>query len=292
MQKGEMRVEANISVSNTDELGTKVEVKNLNSFKAVERSIDYEIERMTALHEAGRGDEIVQETRGWDDVNQKTFSQRAKETSDDYRYFPEPDLPKMELHSMFDLDELKKKQPELPWERREYLIATYSVDESIAQIFVEQDDIYQFMKAVTEGCSEKETKLSINYITSDLLPLVKENEDVLKNITVDAFKKLISMIVDNELSSRGAKDVLILMAEKGGMPDEIAEQEGLMQKSDPEEIRNIVKGIIAENESVVEEYKGGKEASLMFLVGQGMKATQGSANPQMLKELLIEEIKG
>ncbi|MCB9806117.1 Asp-tRNA(Asn)/Glu-tRNA(Gln) amidotransferase subunit GatB [Candidatus Nomurabacteria bacterium] len=289
MEKGEMRVEVNISLSDTKELGTKVEIKNLNSFKVVEKSIEYEIKRMTELLEAGRGDEIVQETRGWDENKEITFSQRRKETSDDYRYFPEPDLPKMMLHEVFNLDALKEQLPELPWQKKERLTVEVGLNEEAADIFVSDLEMSQFFDQIVGDTTDIDfIKLTSNYITSDLVSLRKEGGQL---PSAENFSNLIKMIMANEVSSRGAKDILAMMVKEDKDPKEIAEKEGLLQQSDEGALKEIVQKIINDNQKVVEEYKGGKEASLQFLIGQGMKETKGSANPQILKDLFLEELK-
>jgi aspartyl-tRNA(Asn)/glutamyl-tRNA(Gln) amidotransferase subunit B len=289
MEKGEMRVEANISVSDNDHLGTKVEIKNLNSFKVVEKAIDFEIKRMTKLLEEGRKDEIVQETRGWDENQNRTFSQRRKETSDDYRYFPEPDLPKMNLHEIFDLKKMEKELPELPWEKKERLMKDYGVNEETASIFVSDLKLGDFFDQVNTDKDKEFVKLAANYITSDLIALMKEedNDDLPSS---ENFSKLINMILNNEISSRGAKDILAIMVKENKDPEMIAEDKGLKQESDEETLSQMVDQIISENQKVVGEYKKGKEASLQFLIGQGMKLSKGSANPQVLKRLFEEKI--
>jgi aspartyl-tRNA(Asn)/glutamyl-tRNA(Gln) amidotransferase subunit B len=287
LEKGEMRVEPNISVSNTDKLGTKVEIKNLNSFKVVEKAIEYEVARMIALHEEGRGDEIVQETRGWDETTGRTFSQRKKESSDDYRYFPEPDLPKLMLHELFDLKALKEALPELPWEKKERLMREVGIVEEAATIFVTDPELGVFFDTVVEGKDAGFTKLAANYITSDIVALRKDGG---KLPSPTSFAKLIDMLLGNDVSSRGAKDILAIMATEGGEPETIATERGLKQESNADAIGAIIDQIIAEHTSVVEEYKGGKEASLQFLIGQGMKLSKGAANPQMLKELFVAKL--
>jgi aspartyl-tRNA(Asn)/glutamyl-tRNA(Gln) amidotransferase subunit B len=287
MEKGEMRVEANISVSDSDKLGTKVEVKNLNSFKVVEKAIEYEVARMIELLEAGRGDEIVQETRGWDENTGRTFSQRRKETSDDYRYFPEPDLPKLMLHELFDLDALKDGLPELPWEKKGRLMRETGISEDAAMLFVGNLELAQFFDDVIRGADASFTKLAANYITSDLVALTKDGAAI---PTAQAFKQLIAMLVENTVSSRGAKDILAIMVTEGGDPVEIAEKRGLKQESNTDAIAAIIDQVITEHPTVVEEYRGGKEASLQFLIGQGMKLSKGAANPQMLKELFVSKL--
>jgi aspartyl-tRNA(Asn)/glutamyl-tRNA(Gln) amidotransferase subunit B len=297
MEKGEMRIEANISISDTDKFGTKVEVKNLNSFRVVEKAIEFEIARMTELMESGRGDEIVQETRGWDENNSCTYSQRKKESSDDYRYFPEPDLPKMNLHEVFNLEKMRGELPELPWERKERLMSDFGIVEMAADIFVVNYDLNSFFDEVVSGKSAESDKdfikTSANYITSDLVALIKDGKDFKD---AENFKKLIEMILKNEISSRGAKDILAVMVNAsltgdGADPEKIANEKGLKQQSDTGAIEAIVDQVISENPAVFEEFKSGKEASLQFLIGQGMKLSKGSANPQVLKEVFLGKIK-
>jgi aspartyl-tRNA(Asn)/glutamyl-tRNA(Gln) amidotransferase subunit B len=297
MEKGEMRVEANISVSKTDKLGTKTEVKNLNSFKVVEKAIKYEIERQIGLLEAG--EKVVQETRGWDDARSETYSQRVKEDSHDYRYFPDPDLPKLKISEIaeFQKEELLKEIPELPWVKRERLKAVYELKTEDAEIYV-QDELYGnfFEKAVSNlGNDKKLAKLASNYITSDLIGLVKnaKNESftivkVLERLTSENFAKLIAMVGSNKLSSRAAKDILAIIAENGGNPEVIATEKNLLQKNDEGEIKKLVEKIISDNPAVVADYKAGKQAALQFLIGQAMKATKGSANPDMVKKILVD----
>lgn len=289
MEKGEMRVEANISIApeGSDVLGTKVEVKNLNSFKSVERAIEYEIERMEKLMEEGKGDEIVQETRGWDEKKQKTFSQRMKETSDDYRYFPDPDLPKLKISEVpeFSKDELIKDLPELPWEKRDRL-SEKGLNDVQVEVLVSSDRYSElFDIASKELDSDEQVKLLGNYITSDLVSL--EN-GVESKVDPQSISILIQMISNNEISSRGAKDILAVLVSEGGDPKQIAEDKGLKQESNEEALKEIAQSILDSNPDAVKEYKDGKEASLQYLIGQGMRETKGSANPQMLSKIFKE----
>lgn len=284
LEKGEMRVEANISVSNVPgTFGTKVEVKNLNSFKSVERAIDYEIRRHIEVLRGGGT--IVQETRGWNEESGKTFSQRKKESSHDYRYFPDPDLPKLWIKELPEFAELKASLPELPWERRTRFTGLLGLKPEIAETLVQDMVLGQFFDRVAAvlGASRDNIQKAGNYITSDIVGLSQGDST---KLTIDSteFADLIRMIGDNELSSRGAKDVLARMWSEGGSPRMIAEAEGLLQKSDAGQIEAIAKQVIAENEAVVAEYKAGKVALLQFFVGQGMKASKGSANPGLLAE--------
>jgi aspartyl-tRNA(Asn)/glutamyl-tRNA(Gln) amidotransferase subunit B len=299
MEKGEMRVEANISVSDCeDKLGTKVEVKNLNSFRAVERAIAYETERHIKALE--KGEKIVQETRGWDDAKQQTYSQRIKEDSHDYRYFPDPDLPKLMVSEVFDLKKMKKELPELPWERREKYIKIFGIKSEDAEMYVNNDLYGNFFELVANKLDgdKKAIQLASNYISSDIAGLVKVAGINLpawltrdKESSSGAFAKLVSMITNSKISSRGAKDILKIMFEKGGDPEEIAQKEGMLQSNDEGPIKAIIEKLITENPKVVADYKAGKEASLQFFIGQTIKATKGSANPQIIKKVLLSVLK-
>ena len=302
MEKGEMRVEANISIATPEDtaakkFGTKVEVKNLNSFKAAEKAIAYEVARHTQILE--EGGKIEQETRGWDDNKGKTFSQRKKEDSHDYRYFPDPDLPKLKISEIpeFSLDNLKKTMPELPWEKR----ARYSeigLKPTDIYIYVTSPLVGSFFEESTRSFGKKELILTAsNYISSDILGLIKKKygegqEDKIATMPfgpVD-FAKLIALIDKKVLSSRGAKDTLAIMFEKGGDPETIAHENGFIQKSDEGAVKKIAEEVIAENPQVVAEYKAGKQASFQFLIGQGMKKSKGSVNPEVLKTVLLSLI--
>ncbi len=293
MEKGEMRIEANISVSATDKFGTKVEVKNLNSFKSVEKAVNYEIDRQIELLESGG--KVVQETRGWDENRQETYSQRAKEDSHDYRYFPDPDIPKMKISEIpeFSKSVLEKELPELPWVKRARYEKDYGIKTADVEIFVRPGIISAFFEKVCEDFKGDRNliKLASNYIISDLLGLMKVvNGESVGKLSDKSFAELIKMVAENKISSRAAKDILKMMFEQGGEPLVIAEKENLLQKSDEGELIKIVEKIIADNAKIVADYKAGKEAALMALVGQGMKATKGSANPQMLKDLFLKLI--
>lgn len=291
MEKGEMRVEANISVSATETLGTKVEVKNLNSFRAVERAIAHEVVRHSKLLE--RGERVIQETRGWDEAKQVTFSQRLKEESHDYRYFPDPDLPKLALREIeeFKEENLRKKIPELPAEKRVRLVREFGVKAETAEMFVRNRNLGTFFEDVAGKISDKKGfTLAENYITSDLAGMTNESGDF-GNVTADTFAALMNMILEQKVSSRGAKEILVMLHQQGGNPHTVAEQAGLLQKSDESELKNIISDIIAQNQNIVQEYKKGKTSSLQFLIGQGMKKTHGSANPQIMRKLLEKALK-
>ncbi|HET8575095.1 MAG TPA: Asp-tRNA(Asn)/Glu-tRNA(Gln) amidotransferase subunit GatB [Candidatus Paceibacterota bacterium] len=286
MEKGQMRVEANISVSKTDAFGTKVEVKNLNSFRAVERAILYETQRQIGVLE--EGGEVVQETRGWNENKNETFSQRSKENANDYRYFPDPDLPKLKISEVSEFQNLEL--PELPWEKRARYREDFGLKDEDVEVYLRNPSYADFFEetiSTFSGDAEK-TKLASNYLTSDVAGLAKNMPDIspFQNLQAASFAELIEMAKTGDVSSRGAKDILKIMFLEGGNAAKIAEEKNLLQQSDEGELLKIVEQVIAENASVAEEYRGGKETSLKYLVGQGMKATTGSANPQTLEKLL------
>jgi len=293
MEKGEMRVEANISVSKTDAFGTKVEVKNLNSFKAVERAIEYETKRHIELLE--RGERVIQETRGWDENKQATFSQRQKEDSHDYRYFPDPDLPKIFISEIpeFSHEALLASLPELPAAKRARLQKEYGIKPDDAEFLTRERVWADFYEAAAKGESENIRILIANYLISDVKNLTEKAGLSLgaSKLVPEALTQLMRMVAGGELSSRGAKDVLAALVLDGGDPRTIAETRGLFQKSDEGVLREVAEKIIAENQKAVDEYKAGKEASMQFLVGQGMRAMKGSGNPQILRSMLESLLK-
>ena len=287
MEKGEMRVEANISISETDEFGTKVEVKNLNSFKSVGDAIAFELKRHAEV--LARGEKVIQETRGWDENAGKTFSQRKKESAHDYRYFPEPDLPKLMVKEVFGANyEKLPALPELPWEKRTRLSKEFGFQNTVTEMYVSDPLLGGFFDQVASniGGNKELIKLASNYISSDLAALVKTNpEGGLGKVTPKCFTELMKMVSAGHVSSRGAKDTLAIMLSEGGEPNRIAKSRGLLQTSDTAALEVVVKVVIAQNEKVVADYKGGKEASLQFLVGQAMKTSKGSGNPKIFCEI-------
>ena len=307
LEKGEMRIEANISVSNEEGvLGTKVEVKNLNSFRSVERAIAFEIERQTALIKSGG--KVVQETRGWDESKQSTFHQRFKEGSADYRYFPEPDLPKLFLSEIpeFSSEAIRASLPELPWERRARYVKNYALKESDVAYLCATKERADFFDAVvialapletpTESRSELSeflslTVLAANYVVSDLAGIyAKKGNEEYEMFDPAMLAKLVRLVHENKLSSRGAKDTLAILVERGGDPETIAREQGLIQVHDTAVLQEAIRAMVAEEGKAVEEYRTGKEAALQYLIGKSMKATKGAGNPALLKELIIKEL--
>ena len=312
MEKGQMRVEVNISLSlasrnsvslitdtkgNDTEigipaglnLGTKVEIKNLNSFRAVERAIDYEIKRQKNL--LNKGEKVAQETRGWNENKEITFSQREKEESHDYRYFPEPDLPVINLAK---LNLGGPAQIELPQQKRKRFKEQFNLKDEQTEILVQDKRFADYFEEVISELGDKKyAQLAVNYFLTDLQSLMKEKMLVISEvlITPENFAEMIQLIGENQITSRVAKDVLRTMIEKGGDPSLIIEEKGLGQINDESVINNLAEEIIKENPLVIEDYKKGKETALQFLVGQGMKKTKGSVNPQILAKTLIRFIK-
>ncbi len=295
MEKGEMRVEANISVSplradlkNLDPrsaLGIKVEVKNLNSFKSVEKAIEYELKRQQKLLAAG--EEVAQETRGWDEVKEFTFSQREKESAHDYRYFPDPDLPPLRISEIPEFQNLPSTIPELPWQKRARYEREFGLKKSDSEIIVSDQRYHLFFDEVLKHLPKTKVDLAglvANYLLSDLSNFSGSWP------TADRFAELIVMVGAKEISSRAAKDILALMVAKGGRPRAIADDQGWFQKNDETFLRQVVEEVIRTNPKVAADYQNGKASALQFLIGQGMKRSRGSANPQLLEKLFCESL--
>jgi len=306
MEKGEMRVEANISVASekdtaAQKFGVKTEVKNLNSFRSVERAIEHEVKRQIELLEGGG--KVVQETRGWDDSANETYPQRGKESSHDYRYFPEPDIPKLKISEIpeFSPTELKKEIPVMPWIIRDHFKKDYGMTDKEVAVFVENDFLRTYFNQARAilgpNADAKKVRLLVNYLLTDYTALLKSK---LGNayLSIDTahimprcFVELIEMIAAGEVSSAGAKKILALMIdEAGSSPKTLAEKYNLLQKSDTSDLASTIEMVITNNQKVVMEYKSGKTASLQFLIGQVMKATRGAANPEVAGKLLIERL--
>ena len=299
MEKGLMRVEVNISVSDSHKLGTKVEIKNLNSFKVVEKAVDFEIKRQADL--LSGGEKIVQETRGWNDKKEITFSQREKEEAHDYRYFPEPDLLAMNFTSDY-IEKIKTEIPELPEQKRARFKKEYGMDGDPAEFFVANKDLSEYFEEVVSEFEEwtqeddnhkKASKLAANYLISDVQGLLAGKEFSAQSgpasgwkITAENFAEFIKMIYKNEISSKVAKMVLLEMFNTGGDPSSIVEENNWGQMSDNGELEKIIKEIISKNPKAVADYHAGKQNSLQFLAGQVMAVTRGTAKPERAQELL------
>jgi aspartyl-tRNA(Asn)/glutamyl-tRNA(Gln) amidotransferase subunit B len=285
MERGEMRVEANISVSKTDTLGTKVEVKNLNSFRSVEGAIEFEVARQIALLESG--ETVAQETRGWDEVKLRTFTQRSKETAKDYRYFPDPDLPKIDTsaHPYFSAARL----PELPSEKRLKYTNLGLTSEQTEQI-IASPELDNYLAAVVSGSKNNPdiVRLTANYLISDITALRLAGRTL--SLAAENLYKLMELVNEGTINSRVAKDILSEIIDADTDPALLAKERGLLQSSDPAALAPIINAILSSHPAVVAEYKAGKATALQFLVGQGMKQSRGTANPGLLADLLRQAI--
>ncbi len=291
MERGEMRVEANISISPDDTFGTKVEVKNLNSFRSVEAAIAYEIDRQVNLHEAG--EVVVQETRGWDEERQRTFGQRSKETAMDYRYFPDPDIPKFSISQCVDLatEKLLSEIPELPKIKRQKY-SYFGIPSQQIEIIIQNEYVDVMLTKLSEGgvASPEVVRMAANYLTSDAVKLFSDKGAPPNTYHVRSVQQLCDLLVSDKLTSRAGKDILAEVLYDGIDPGQVAKARGLLQMNDTAALTELVQKVIREHPDVVADYKNGKESSIQFLVGQGMKQSKGSANPKMLLELLKNEL--
>ncbi|MFH1188565.1 MAG: Asp-tRNA(Asn)/Glu-tRNA(Gln) amidotransferase subunit GatB [bacterium] len=296
MEKGQMRVEANLSLSSDDTLGTKVEVKNINSFRAVRDAILYEIERQTEVLD--RGGRVIQETRGWDENKKITFSQRTKEDAHDYRYFPEPDLPPVEF-SDEELAEIKRSVPELPEDKRVRFQKEYSIPQGqVLEVLIEdrymasyfEASVSELLTEIQDGNTPNNIQLVLNYLTSDVRGLLKERGEDIRSfrVTPENFADLIVLLIHNEISSRIAKDILRKMDETKLDPRAILEKENLTQINDTASLITTVKKVIVENGKAVEDYKNGNENTIKFFIGQAMKELRGRGNLAELQKLFEE----
>ena len=309
MEKGHMRCEVNISLKpkGSEKFGTKVEIKNLNSFKAVERSIEYEMKRQAEVLE--NGEKVIQETRGWDSGKQKTYSQRIKEEAHDYRYFPDPDLPPLDLTKragVFDVEKIKNSLPELPLQKKYRFINQYQTAENNSETLVGNLDLANYFEQVISESEDwmqnekidendriKLIKLAVNYLLTEFQKLCFENKVPIKDckITPENFAELMIIIKQGKISSSAAQSVLKKMFLTGGDPSHIIEEKGLEQVSDENEIEKIIERAVENNPQSVKDYKSGKEAALKFLIGQVMKESKGKANPEMAGKMLIEKLR-
>jgi len=318
MEKGEMRCEANISLQKKDswkykdghiipignaKLNHKVELKNINSFKAMEKAIEFEIKRQSALID--KGEQIPAETRGWNDIKNETVRQRVKETSADYRYFPDPDLPPVVINDK-QLKEIKSRMVELPWNAELRLRSDYGLGEYDAQVLASDIHISSFAEEVMSEMqawveSEKDlwerqriilAKLATNWIINELLKHLNEKNESIADIKVTAehFAKFIIMIHQGKINSSAAQTILNEMMKIGGEPDAIMRKLNLEIIDDEKVLIEAIKKIIKDKPDQVAEFKKGKTTVIQFLIGQVMAATKGAANPAIVKSLLEKEL--
>ena len=292
MEKGVIRFEANVSVraKGTTELGTRTEVKNLNSFRALERSIEYEIARQSKIIEAGGT--VEQETLGWNEARGETYSQRSKEDAHDYRYFPEPDLPPLVVENRW-IEAIRKDLPELPRARHLRFIKDYGLSEYDAARLTEEKNIADYFEsAVHRLPSNIPAKTVANWLLGDLFSLMNQANSTVSQLKVrpEALAELVQIASDGEINQSSAKEVLTEMFTSGKSAAEIVEARGLKQVSDELLISNLVKETLAENPKEVQSYKAGKVGVANFLFGQVMKKAAGKANPQVVRAELDKQL--
>ena len=288
MQEGSLRADVNVSVrkKGETELGTRCEIKNVNSIKFMQMAIDYEANRQVDILEEGGS--IDQETRLFDTKKNETRSMRTKEDAHDYRYFPDPDLLPLELNDDF-INEIKKEIPELPDEKKKRFIDKFNLSPYEANILVSDIETSKYFEDVSKN---SDVKLATNWITGELFALLnnKSIEITESPITSENLAKLINLIKDGTISGKIAKTVFEIMADSGKDPKKIVEEKGLKQQSDPKELEKIIDKVISDNPKNVEAYKSGKDKLFGFFVGQVMKQSNGKANPQLVNEILKKKL--
>lgn len=289
MELGSLRCDANISIrkKGDEKLGTRVEVKNLNSFKAVMKAIEYEAKRHESV--LSMGEKITQETRLWDEARLMTRSMRSKEEAKDYRYFPDADLLPVMI-SQERISNLKKELPEFPDDKKNRFIKEYAIPEYDAAILVTEKALANYFENMVK--ISKNPKISSNWILTEVLRILKDKNIEIENFSIEATRlgKLISLIDKAVISSKIAKDIFNIMLEDKKDPEEIVKEKGLTQITDENFISKIVDKVLEENRSSIEMYKKGKTNALGFLVGQVIKESQGKANPQAVNKLILEKI--
>lgn len=291
MQEGSLRCDVNISVRpvGREEFGTKVEIKNMNSFNAIERAIDYEIDRQIQALETG--ETIIQETRLWDEGKQCTFSMRIKEGASDYRYFPEPDLPPIEV-SVAQLQDWKAQLPELPAEKRNRYETQLALSPYDARVLTDDKAVAEYFEgAIAAGAPAKQ---AANWVMGDLTAYLKNEKLAIGEIPLQPqdLAELISLIDTGTISGKMAKDILPELLSTGGSPQKFVESKGLIQISDAGAIESAIDAVLAANPKELEQYRAGKTKLLGFFVGKVMKETGGRADPKLTNEILANKLNG
>jgi aspartyl-tRNA(Asn)/glutamyl-tRNA(Gln) amidotransferase subunit B len=290
MEEGSLRCDVNISLREVGapKFGEKVEIKNLNSFKAVKASISYEYDRQLSLIESGEKHLIVQETRLWDADNQKTYSMRSKEDAHDYRYFPDPDLTPLVISREY-VEKLRSELPELPDEKKNRFVSEFTLSDYDADVLTSVKQLADyFEETVQKGANPKK---AANWITSELLGRIEDPEKIFDfPVKPSGVAELLNLIDNNTISGKIAKTVFKDMIETGDAPGKIIDENGLVQVSDSSAIDGIIDIVLAANQQSIDDYKNGKEKAIGFLVGQIMKESKGKANPQVVNELLLKKL--
>ena len=289
MEEGSFRADVNVSVHKKGEpFGTRHEMKNMNSFKSIQRAINYEIE--SQISDIENGNEVKQESMRWDDVAGQTFSMRNKEDAEDYRYFPEPDLVAIKLSDEY-INKVKEELPELPESRKKRYIDEIGLSEKDANALVSSKAASDMFEKAGKLCNNY--KAVCNWITSDISRILNEKEEEMDKIpfTAEELAELVELIDNGTISSKIGKKVLEELFENPKSPKKIIEEKGWIQISDENTIKKVVKEVLDNNPQSIADFKAGKDKALGFLVGQAMKETKGKANPKMLNEMFLEELK-
>ena len=288
MQEGSLRADVNVSVrkKHTEKLGTRCEIKNVNSIKFMQMAIDYEANRQVDLIEDGK--KIDQETRLFDTKKNETRSMRSKEDAHDYRYFPDPDLLPLEIKNDF-IEKIKSEIPELPDEKKKRFIDKFNLSPYEANILVSDKETSEYFEKVIKN---SDVKLATNWITGELFALLNEKDLGINQspISAENLSKLINLIKNGTISGKIAKTVFELMANGDLDPQKVVEEKGLKQESDPKALESLIDKVIAENPDKVKEYKSGKEKLFGFFVGQAMKVSDGKANPKLVNDILKKKL--
>lgn len=289
MQEGSLRFEANISLKPPEqaELGAKVEMKNLNSFKTVIAALQYEIKRQEKL--LNEGENVAQETRLWDEKERRTHSMRSKEEAHDYRYFPDPDLPPL-LISEKMIEEIRASLPELPSVRFERFCSNYNLPGYDAGVLTQEKELADFYEEAATALNEP--KMVSNWVMGELLGILNEKKLKIGNCPFSPvqFAELLKLVKEETINAASAKNVLKEMFQSGRNPEDIVREKGLSQIGDEENIREIVLKVISDNPGPVEDYRNGKKKALGFLMGQVMKSTNGRANPKLVNKILKDKL--
>ena len=291
MEKGQLRCDINVSIrpKGSQELGTRTEIKNVNSFRFVQKALEYEIERQIKV--VTEGGEIQQETRTFDPSTGKTYTMRTKEEAEDYRYFPDPDLLPLVVDREW-IEEIRANMPELPHQRLARLMDSYGIGEYEAKIFVQNKELGDFFESAVKVT--KEPKLIANWLLNDLLGLLNDKQIPLEEspVSPENLAQLVKLIKDNVISSKIGKEVIKEMVDTGKSAEQIVEEKGLKQITDESAIKSIVEEVVNQFPQEVERYRAGEEKLIGFFVGQVMKATKGKANPKVVNHILREVLKG
>jgi len=287
MQKGTMRFEANVSLRprESDQLGTRTEIKNLNSFRAVTRSIAYELERQAAA--LSQGLHIAQETLGWDESREVTVPQRGKEEADDYRYFPEPDLPPLHVSAAW-IEEVRRSLPELPSVRRERFIREYGLSRYAARVLTEEQAVAEYFESTLRLGDGLAPEKAAAWITGALFGLLNQAALPIEaaQVSPGALAELVGLVESGQISMASGKLVLEEIFQRGGNPAEVVSARGLLQLSDTDAIGSLVQQVLKENPQQVSQYLAGKTAIAQWFVGQIMRKSGGTADPAVVKPVL------